>query len=114
VTRIPKGTRITSRPARPIRSRVVQAERAAWLGAQDISWQTNAACQGKDADLFWPESRYAAEQFRKKVRRICDQCPVKRQCAQYARSNRDAREFGTWAGQDQWERADARKRRGAA
>lgn len=57
----------------------------------DSSWMDRAACRGVDPELFFPITVPSAY-----VLRICEACPVREQCADYAEANRER--FGIWGG----------------
>jgi WhiB family redox-sensing transcriptional regulator len=51
------------------------------------SWRDQAACQFGDHELFFPPEEEQGEYFRLReslAKRICQGCPVRRQCADYA------------------------------
>ncbi|OBY33430.1 WhiB family transcriptional regulator [Mycolicibacter kumamotonensis] len=70
------------------------------------SWRIHANCRGFDTDIWYPElganSRYA--------QRVCQRCPVKMQCLQYALDNEEV--HGVWGGTTSSERIEIFKRRG--
>ena len=62
-------------------------------------------CRGKPTAMFFPTSGDGAP-----ARALCEQCPVKSQCLEYALTDEPAPE-GIWAGTDERERAGMRKLR---
>jgi WhiB family redox-sensing transcriptional regulator len=87
---------------------VVQAEarparRMAPL-AEDVAWQTDAACRGlKGAAVFYPSgspSQVAAAEAAAK--RVCGRCPVLQSCLQWSLDTREP--WGVWGGLTQEER----------
>lgn len=56
-----------------------------------MAWQDRAACKGL-THLFYSEERTALA----KARNICDGCPVRRECLNYAITN--VERYGVWAG----------------
>lgn len=57
-----------------------------------LEWQQRARCRGLDPDQFFV--RGAARS--RPVLRICERCPVRQQCLEYAVAN--GVEFGIWGG----------------
>ena len=79
------------------------------------SWRAQAACQFGDHELFFPPEEEQGEYFRLRVslaKRICRDCPVRRQCAGYALAT-DER-YGVWGGLTAAERARRLRRRAVA
>jgi WhiB family redox-sensing transcriptional regulator len=62
-------------------------------------WQNRAACVGVDPELFFPTSRNDSA---KSAKKICRNCPVRKECRQAARDNGE--EFGVWGGATEQER----------
>ena len=56
------------------------------------TWMTDAACTEYDPEFWWPGNGGD----NRRVFEICDACPVKKQCLQFAIDN-DERE-GIWGG----------------
>jgi WhiB family redox-sensing transcriptional regulator len=70
------------------------------------TWRHQAACQGKEAELFFPpgpveprDARLAREAVAK---RICSTCPVRMLCLEYALAVREP--YGIWGGLNEYER----------
>jgi WhiB family transcriptional regulator, redox-sensing transcriptional regulator len=70
------------------------------------TWRHQAACQGKEAELFFPpgpveprDARLAREAVAK---RICGTCPVRMMCLEYALAVREP--YGIWGGLNEYER----------
>ena len=69
-------------------------------GRDSTAWQRDAACAGaEDPDLFFPVSTVGpgARQL-EEARRVCRRCPVRVQCADWARRTGPA--AGVWGGKD--------------
>lgn len=56
------------------------------------SWMTAGRCRDHDPDVFFVRSAAQA----KRAIRICERCPVREACLEYALDN--AIEFGVWGG----------------
>lgn len=74
----------------------------------DSTWQQRALCRGADPNLFFapnhpekPEERQAREA---KAKAICAQCPVRRECLEYALDTREP--HGIWGGTNETERRE--------
>jgi len=88
------------------------------LANADYSWRTDAICRDTDPELFFPvgTTGYALLQIAR-AKEVCGQCPVNRDCLDYAlETNQDS---GIWGGASEDERrairrARARARRAAA
>ena len=77
-----------------------------------MSWQDRAACRGMDAPLFFGpdnEPRPEREIREAKAKAVCQLCPVRVQCLDYALRN--SIRHGIWGGLDGEERACERRRR---
>ncbi len=60
-------------------------------------WRAAGACLAADPDLFFPVAvGAAASQETSRALLICDSCPVKRQCLEFAIRNGEA--SGIWGG----------------
>lgn len=60
-------------------------------------WMGQAACRGKDPEMFFPDAR--GVHVRKQIAtaaRVCADCPVITECAQYRDATGSA--FGIWGG----------------
>lgn len=78
-----------------------------------MRWQDRGACNGADPDLFFPERGDPTGP----AKRICERCPVKKECLEFALS--DPETVGVWGGTSgaqrrQIRRADGGGRRVAA
>src|SRR6201994_1690222 len=65
--------------------------------AERSDWWRSAACRDTDPELFFPVTQYgpgAGETERAKA--VCQACPVRRQCLQYALATGQA--HGVWGG----------------
>jgi WhiB family transcriptional regulator, redox-sensing transcriptional regulator len=56
-------------------------------------WVEQAACRGQPTSLFFPEK---GQHAREAIKRFCENCPVRRECFDYARRTRT--EHGVWGG----------------
>ena len=54
------------------------------------AWHAQAACRGRDTDLWFPTGREPADE----ARAVCATCQVQVECAEAGRSER----FGIWGG----------------
>ena len=64
----------------------------------NLSWRQRAACRGVEPDVFYPVSDEEAEE----AKAICEECPVRQPCLEYAISNRE--KDGVWGGATERER----------
>jgi len=74
-------------------------------------WQRYAACRGMDVEVFFPPTgeRGAARARREEAAcRICASCPVRADCAAFARSAGEP--YGVWGGLTERERRRRRAR----
>jgi hypothetical protein len=62
------------------------------VAGHDRSWMKDAACTGADTSQFFPRSK--KQSFAPAIR-ICQSCPVKEPCLQYAL---DTDQEGVWGG----------------
>ena len=67
------------------------------------AWVSDALCAQTDPEAFFPEKGGST----KDAKRICQMCPVRQECLQYAMEN-DER-FGIWGGLSERERRRLRK-----
>lgn len=65
----------------------------------DVSWRSKGACQGLDADIFYPDNDDHADI----AKSVCAECAVRIACLDYAVENHEHQ--GVWGG------ATARERR---
>jgi WhiB family redox-sensing transcriptional regulator len=76
--------------------------------ASSVAWRKQAACQAVTADLFFPIGRTgdAVGQI-EAAKRVCQTCPVRVACLQYAlETNQEA---GIWGGTSEDDRVKVRK-----
>ena len=78
-----------------------------------MSWRDDAACLGRDVDLFFPPDphddededgprrRETRRMYRQAIR-ICDSCPVQQECLDYALDFPEL--YGMWGGKTRPER----------
>ena len=64
----------------------------------NLSWRQRAACRGVEPDIFYPVSDEEAEE----AKAICEECPVRQPCLEYAIANRE--KDGVWGGATERER----------
>ena len=64
-------------------------------------WQERGLCRQVDPDLFYPEKGSGLSSLRQ-ARRICDRCPVKAECRQWALDQGEV--YGVWGGTSESER----------
>lgn len=83
------------------------AERAGEDGRRP-GWMTQGACRGEPIETFFADRGGDAY---KRAQRLCDRCPVRRECADYAIA--DPLIFGWWGGMSERERRKARASRAA-
>ncbi|MGV9271429.1 WhiB family transcriptional regulator [Kitasatospora sp. NPDC003701] len=77
-------------------------------GASDHhwNWQLGAACRGADTSLFFHpsgERGKAHDEREEDAKRVCQGCPVRRQCLRHALEVREP--YGVWGGLTETERA---------
>lgn len=79
----------------------------------DPDWREHAACRGLPASIFFFQSylprRDANPVKLARARQICNTCPVKLECLEYALDN--PREEGIWAGTTEKDRRNLRRKR---
>lgn len=75
----------------------------------NINWQDNALCIGKDTNWFFPEMgvKGSAEQARN-VKNFCKACSVRQECLNTAIENDE--QFGIWGGLTPKERNNLKNR----
>ncbi len=76
-------------------------------GTEGQHWQQAAACRGRErCGAFYPpghqESRDARAERERKAKAICEDCPVRVSCLDYALSIHEP--FGIWGGLTEHER----------
>jgi WhiB family redox-sensing transcriptional regulator len=78
---------------------------------QEAEWRNKAACTNSNPDLFFP-TRGTAHATIQEARQICNTCPAKQQCYEYAIQHADRSLEGIWAGLTALERRKERRRLG--
>ena len=73
------------------------------LSFKDRDWVEDAACKGIGADFFFPP-RGVHPGHISKIREICGNCPVQRNCREYGEYER----YGFWGGAPVMERMKER------
>lgn len=71
-------------------------------------WWTEGLCMQTDPEAFFPEKGGS----NRDAKRICDECPVRAQCLEYAM--RTEQQHGIWGGLSVMERRNIRLGRAAA
>jgi WhiB family redox-sensing transcriptional regulator len=78
---------------------------------ETATWNMRAACRGESASLFMPaialQSAPGNARRVKHAKRVCAQCPVRRECLDYAL--RVDEQLGIWGGLDAAERRALRR-----
>jgi len=72
---------------------------------QNLSWQEEALCAKDDPNIlkvFYYDPEEDDVDYTSEAKQICAQCPVRRQCLQYALDNEER--FGVWGGSDETSR----------
>ena len=71
-----------------------------FLDALYPEWHADALCNGMSPDIWFPSASTTATRpdATLEARRICRQCPVRRQCADDAKANGET--WGVWGGLD--------------
>jgi WhiB family redox-sensing transcriptional regulator len=64
----------------------------------DTDWMARGKCREMDPTVFFPSDGIGVQV----ARRICDECPVKGSCLEYALNNRV--DHGVWGGTSERER----------
>lgn len=67
----------------------------------DLTWQEGAICATDDVhilNIFFHDED-SPEDYTPEAKRICGNCPVRRECLQYALDNEER--FGVWGGADE-------------
>ncbi len=72
----------------------------------EAPWQLDASCRGPQAHLFFPPSQVERKDERERresrAKSICGECPVLRDCLDYALTIREP--HGIWGGKTEAER----------
>ena len=85
----------------------VEIEEGTVEPSHDVSdWRLDAACRSKNTELFF----YQKPKDIVEAKKVCNVCPVKDVCAEYALSSGIG--FGVWGGLSERERAAILRRRG--
>lgn len=72
-----------------------------------LGWLARAACAGMDTRAFFSSGNHARAQVFA-AKRVCQSCPVKQDCANYAIDTGER--FGVWGGMSQQELRKKRRR----
>lgn len=70
-----------------------------------VGWKTRGSCDGLPTDSFFPKDSVGVDAARK----VCDNCPVKQVCLEYALENKI--EYGVWGGTSERQRRVILKQR---
>jgi WhiB family transcriptional regulator, redox-sensing transcriptional regulator len=74
------------------------------------AWEARGACKHSDPELFFPvTARGPALRQLAKAKKVCERCPVRAQCLEYALQS--GQSFGVWGGASEEERRLMRRRR---
>ena len=73
----------------------------------DLAWQDKAKCLDVPPETFFPE----AGKPNKRAKLICNSCPVKQECLEYALELVGFEVTGVWGGMSQREREALRRKR---
>ena len=68
-----------------------------WLNREGLAWQLQAACNGADLDVFFPDNEVAYLRRDAPWREYCGCCPVTGTCKLYAADSKAS--DGIWAGE---------------
>jgi WhiB family transcriptional regulator, redox-sensing transcriptional regulator len=80
------------------------------MSYEQHGWETRGACRHSDPDLFFPvATRGPALRQLAKAKQVCERCPVRVQCLEYALQS--GQSFGVWGGASEEERRLMRRRR---
>ncbi len=71
----------------------------------EYEWMVHGKCRGADPSAFFPSDGTGVE----RAQRVCDSCPVKVECLEYALEHRI--EHGVWGGASERERRRILRRR---
>lgn len=78
---------------------------ASTLASHSTDWMQNGLCRQTDFTIFFPEGRGAAVHIQtQQAKRVCNRCPVKRQCLDWALET--GQHSGVWGGTSPDERRD--------
>jgi WhiB family transcriptional regulator, redox-sensing transcriptional regulator len=76
-------------------------------------WMDDGACRDTPVDVFFPPKGVDMVAAMARAREVCDQCPVRQQCLEYAVSDPEIE--GVWGGTSAKGRAQLRReKRGAS
>jgi WhiB family redox-sensing transcriptional regulator len=76
----------------------------------NLNWLKDASCRGMDPNIFFP--RKWVHDSVLKAKAICNMCPVKEECLEYALSIPPSQALGIWAGTTERERRTLRRKIG--
>ena len=62
------------------------------MGMGDTVWRSKGACQGLDAEIFYPDN----DEYADVAKAICEECQVRIACLNHALDNREHQ--GVWGG----------------
>lgn len=99
-------------PTRKSKTTKTLASKLASLDTE-ARWQDRAACKGMDPVIFFgPEHAETVKEKRERedaAKAVCNTCPVKHDCLEYALEAREA--YGIWGGLTELERKTLLRRR---
>lgn len=83
---------------------------------EQLEWQEEALCRQYSVDLFFgpdhAESEIDRQAREAHAKSICQRCPVKEPCLEYAMET--AQKYGIWGGMTDKERSSLKRRRARA
>lgn len=70
-----------------------------------VGWRERASCTSEDPELFFPIGVGGPARYQATIaKRVCDHCPVRNECLQWALESRQ--DYGVWGGHTEEERRD--------
>lgn len=73
------------------------------------AWPPGAVCTRDDTDDLFPERGVQASAVRATIARLCDRCPIRTECLEWALTRPEP--FGIWGGTTDQERRVMRRQR---
>lgn len=77
--------------------------------ATPLGWMDEAACAGRNTDLFFTDDRGS---YTREAYELCGSCPVRAACLEQSLRNNE--QYGLWAGLTLTQRREILKKRAAA
>jgi WhiB family redox-sensing transcriptional regulator len=69
-----------------------------------MTWKNRGACLDLDVDLFFPPAGYEGRAQANHAKKVCSECPVRRECLDYALTFDHRSLPGIWGGTTENER----------